>query len=136
MRTLVNIAPRPFREEFNKGKPKLEAAIVRGRGYKSRPAVMVCVVADRRTPLSLESAQYALYNMSLYAQVKGLGCRSLIGNQMIFNKNKEVRRRLGLKKNERIFAVAGFGYPSVKFRNKVQGKRIKVQWNDGSEDVL
>jgi ferredoxin len=136
MRTLVSFAPRFAREEFNKGKPKLEAAVVRGRGYASLPVVIVCIVADKRVPLSLESAQYALYNMSLYAQAKGLGCRSLVGNQMIFNRSRKIRRRLGLKRNERIFAIAGFGHPSVRFMNKVQGKVMKVQWNGDSGDMF
>ena len=131
IRALVNLAPRSKRDEFNKALPKLEIAVKRGRGYDSRPAALVCVVGDRRVPLSLESAQYALHNMSLAAQVKGLGCRSLVGNQMIFNRSREIRQLLHLKPHERIFAVAGFGHPAVRFRNKVLGKRMSVEWNGG-----
>ena len=129
MRALVAIAPRPMREEFQKAIPKLEIAIKRGRGYDCKPPALVCVVGDARVPLSLESAQYVLYNMSLSAQVRGLGCRNLVGNQMIFNRSKEIRRLLHLKPYERIFAVAGFGHLSVRFRNKVLGKKMRVQWN-------
>ena len=74
---------------------------------------LVCVVGDRRVPLSLESAQYVLYDMTLSVQVRGLGCRNLVGNQMIFNRNKEIRRLLYLNPHERIFAVGGFGHPFV-----------------------
>lgn len=133
IRALVNLAPRSMQDEFNKALPKLEIATKRGRGYDSRPAALVCVVGDRRVPLSLESAQYALHTMSLVAQVKGLGCRNLVGNQMIFNRSKEIRRLLHLKPHETIFAAVGFGHPAVRFRNKVLGKRMSVVWNGISE---
>jgi len=141
IRALVSIAPRVWREEFSKGLPKLETAVKRGSGFASSPAALVCIVGDKRVPLSLESAQYALHNMALFAQVQGLGCRNLVGNQMIFNRSLDIRRRIGLKPHERIFAVAAFGHPSVSFKNKVLGKKQNVQWNSksnvtgGSENV-
>jgi len=137
IRWLLSIAPRVIQEEFNKALPKLETVIGRGSGYASLPPVLICIVGDRRTPLSLESAQYGLHNIALMAQVKGLGCRSLVGNQMIFNRDKNVRRLLGLKRSQKIFAVAGFGYPAVRFRNKVLGKSMSVRWisSGGSENV-
>jgi hypothetical protein len=52
---------------------------------------------------------------------------------MIFNKSRGIRRLLRLKTHEKIFAIAGFGYPSVRFRNKALGKRINIQWNGASE---
>jgi NAD-dependent dihydropyrimidine dehydrogenase PreA subunit/nitroreductase len=133
IRGLVALAPRSMQEEFSRALPKLETAVKRGRGYECRPPALVCVVGDRRVPLSLESAQYLLYTMTLSAQVRGLGCRNLVGNQMIFNKNAEIRRLLRLKPHEKIFAIAGFGHPSIRFKNRVPGKRMNIQWNDGSE---
>jgi len=137
IRWLVSVAPRAVQEEFNKALPKLETVIGRGRGYASLPPVLICIVGDTRTPLSLESAQYALHNMAYMAQVRRLGCRSLVGNQMIFNRDKNVRGLLGLKRREKIFAVAGFGYPAVRFRNKVLGKSMSLRWisRGGSENV-
>ncbi len=129
IRAMVALAPRSLRDEFSKALPKLETAVKRGKGYASRPVALVCVVGDGRTPLSLESAQCVLYNMSLSVQVKGLGCRNLVGNQMIFNRNKGIRRLLSLNPHERIFAIGGFGHPSVRFRNKVPGKQMGLQWN-------
>ena len=130
IRLLVLLAPRPVREEFRKAESKLRTVIGRGKGFATLPPDMVCIVGDRRIPLSLESAQYVLYTMALYAQVKGLACRNLVGNQMIFNANSKIRRGLGLQKHERIFAVAGFGHPAVRFRNKVMGKKMPgaVEW--------
>ena len=129
VRALVAIAPRSLRDEYAKALPKLELAVQRGRGYDCPPPALVCVVGDGRVPLSLESAQYALYSMALYAQVREVGCRNLVGNQMIFNRSREIRRDLGLEPHERILAVAGFGRPAVRFRSKVRGKRLAVQWN-------
>ena len=129
VRALLAVAPRSLRDEYAKALPKLELAVKRGRGYDCAPPALVCVVADGRVPLSLESAQYALYAMTLSAQVRGVACRNLVGNQMIFNRNREIRRGLGLKRHERIVAVAGFGWPAVHFKGKVLGKRMQLQWN-------
>jgi hypothetical protein len=43
-----------------KARPKLENSLKRKKAFKSLPAAMVFIVADKRVPLSLESAQYAL----------------------------------------------------------------------------
>ena len=59
IRWLVSIAPRSMQDEFNKATPKLETVIKRGRGYDSRPPALVCLVGDKRVPLSLESAHWA-----------------------------------------------------------------------------
>jgi nitroreductase/NAD-dependent dihydropyrimidine dehydrogenase PreA subunit len=121
----------PEREhEYLKAKPKLAAILKRKRNLKTMPSAIIMIIADKRVPLSLESAQYALYNIDLYSQTKGLGCRNLVGNQMFLNKSKSIRNLLGLKKYERIFGTIAIGYPSVKFRNKVNGKQINIQWNN------
>ncbi len=121
----------PDRElEYLKTKPKLEASLKRKRNFKTIPAAIIMIIADRRVFLCLESAQYALYNIDLYAQTKGLGCRNLVGNQMFLNKSKLINNLLKLKKHEKIVGTMAIGYPSVKFRNKVNGKQITIQWNN------
>lgn len=91
------------------------------------------IIGNKKTPLSLESAQYALYNIDLYAQTKGIACRNLVGNQMILNGNKQFKKSIGLARNEKIYGTIALGYPAVRFRNKVAGKKIWIQWN-ASED--
>lgn len=119
----------PSREhEYLKAKPKLETALKRGRNFKTVPPAIIFIVADRRIPLSLESAQYALHSMNLYAHTRGLGCRNLVGNQMFLNRSRKIREQLGLAKHERLFGTMAIGYPAVKFRNKVNGKLMPVQW--------
>jgi nitroreductase len=115
--------------EYLQAKPKLENAKKRNSGLKTKPAAIIMIIGNRRVPLSLESAQYALYNIDLYAQTKGLACRNLVGNQMILNRNKKFRMLLGLNKNERIYGTILLGHPALKFRNKVSGKFMRIQWN-------
>jgi NAD-dependent dihydropyrimidine dehydrogenase PreA subunit/nitroreductase len=118
-----------FESEFLKAKTKLESAKKRNSGFKSTPAAIVLIIGDKRIPLSLESAQYALYNIDLYAQTKGIGCRNLVGNQMILNRSRNFRKLIGLNKNDMIFGTILLGYPAVKFKNKVYGKKLSIQWN-------
>jgi hypothetical protein len=87
------------------------------------------VVEEKRTPLNLESAQYATYSMDLSAQTLGSGCRNLVGDQSILNRSRELRQGLRLKKSERIFGLLGVGYPGVRFVNKVEGRSLPLQWN-------
>jgi nitroreductase len=116
--------------DYLQAKPKLEAALE--RGYASHhPAAIVFVVGDRRKVLSEPSAQYVLYNMILYAQTKGIGSCLWANGPMFLDKNKAARERMSLHNNERIFGALLLGYPAVRFRNKVDGKRFGIQWNDG-----
>jgi NAD-dependent dihydropyrimidine dehydrogenase PreA subunit/nitroreductase len=126
---LIKLFMPNFEFEYRKAKPKLENAKKRNRGFKSKPAAIIMIIGNKRIPLSLESAQYALYNIDLYAQTKGLACRNLVGNQMILNGNRKFRQSIGLNKKERICGTLLMGYPAIKFRNKVNGKKIKIDWN-------
>jgi nitroreductase/NAD-dependent dihydropyrimidine dehydrogenase PreA subunit len=130
MRSIVRLFTPEREHEFLKADSKLVAILGRKRNLKTIPSAIVLIVADRRIPLSLESAQYALYNIDLYAQVNGLACRNLVGNQMFLNRSKSFRRLIGLKRNEKVFGTMAIGYPSVKFRNKINGRRFKIQWNN------
>jgi nitroreductase/NAD-dependent dihydropyrimidine dehydrogenase PreA subunit len=113
-----------------KDKVKMENALERGYAFH-RPPAIVFIVGDKRIALSEASAQYALYNVILYAQAKGIGS-SLWGSAEIFlDRNKAARKRLGLGKHEHILGGLGLGYPAVKFANKVVGKTLPIQWNGG-----
>lgn len=130
---IINILVRLFtpglESEFLQAKPKLESARKRDKAFRTDPAAIILIIGNKRIPLSLESAQYALYNIDLYAQTKGLACRNLVGNQAMLNRNRYFRRLTGLKRNEKILGTILLGYPAVKFRNKVLGKKIGIQWN-------
>ncbi len=116
--------------EMQQAKPKMESALERGHSFH-RPPAIVFIVGDKSIHLSEESAQYALYNMILYAQAKGIGS-CLWGNAQLFlDRNKTARKLLGLQKHEHIFGAVALGYPAMKFRNKVEGKALSIQWNGG-----
>lgn len=112
--------------EYLKAKSKLSLVAGRNTVFPAFPSAFILIIADKSVPLTLESAQYALYNMNmnLYSQTKGLGCRNLVGNQGILNGNKSFRRRLGLKKNERIRGMMGIGYQSQNLGIKWKGERL------------
>jgi nitroreductase/NAD-dependent dihydropyrimidine dehydrogenase PreA subunit len=112
-----------------KTKVKMEHGLKTGRSFDSMPAALVFVVGDRRIILSEASAQYALYNMILYAQAKGIGSRINGGIPLTLDRSKRARQRLGLHKHEHILGALELGYPSVRFRNKVEGKRMRIAWN-------
>ncbi|MBN1580319.1 MAG: nitroreductase family protein [Anaerolineae bacterium] len=115
-------------EEYLLNKPKLERALQAGAAFH-RPAAIVFIVGDKRIPLSEASAQYALANMTFYAQVKGIAS-CLWGNGPIFmDKSRAARRCLGLQRHDRIFGALFLAYPAMRFRNKVEGRMMPIQWN-------
>jgi Pyruvate/2-oxoacid:ferredoxin oxidoreductase delta subunit/nitroreductase len=117
----------------DKGKVKMERGLEQGRAFETLPAALVLIAGDHRVLLSVESAQYALYNVILYAQARGIASRINGGIPLVLNRNRAARRRLGLGRHEHILAALELGYPAVRFRNKVKGKRLPIQWNDGTE---
>lgn len=112
-----------------KTKAKIEHGLKTGRAFDSLPAALVFVVGDRRIILSEASAQYALYNMILFAQAKGIGSRINGGIPLTLDRSKRARQCLGLQKQEHILAALELGYPAVRFRNKVEGKSLHITWN-------
>jgi nitroreductase len=113
-----------------KDKVKMESALERGHAFH-RPPAIVFIVGDKRIALSGASTQYALYNMILYAQVKGIGSCLWGAAEIFLDRSKAARKHLGLQKHEHILGTLGLGYPAVKFANKVEGKTLSIQWNDG-----
>jgi nitroreductase len=115
---------------------KLETTVKRGYVFLSPPAAYIFIIGDKRIPLSDASAQYALANIMYYAQAKGIGC-GLSGNgQLFFDKNKTIRKRLGLQKRENILGALLLGYSAIKFANKANGKTLPIQWNGQPEEKL
>ena len=82
-------------------------------------------------PLSLESTEYALYTMTQNA-----ARRNLVGNRLILRRNKDLRKKLGILRQEEIFATMGVGLPAIHFRNKVRGKSVRLSWNGGTSQAM
>jgi nitroreductase len=111
-------------------KVKMEEALEAGEDFHLPPAV-VLITGDRRVALSVDSAQYALYNMILYAQSKRIGSRLRGTWQIMVDRNRGARKLLGLGRHEHILGGLELGYPAVKFANKVQGKALPMRWVEG-----
>lgn len=112
-----------------KDRVKMAGDLERGRTFDTLPAATIFIVGDRRIGLSEASAQYALYNMILYAQAKGIGSRLKGTGPIMLDRSKAAKRLLGLRKREHILGTLELGYPAVRFRNKVEGKTMSLQWN-------
>ncbi len=95
------------------------------------PAAMVFIVGDRRIAFSEASAQAALDHMTFYAQVQGVGSCLWGAGEIILDRNRAARERLGLQRQERILGILLLGYPAVKFVNKVEGRTMSIQWVAG-----
>ena len=48
---------------------------------------------------------------------------------MYFDRDKNIRKHLGLAKREHILGTLMLGYPALKFSNKVLGKTLPIEWN-------
>jgi NAD-dependent dihydropyrimidine dehydrogenase PreA subunit/nitroreductase len=110
--------------------PKIRAKFESRRRDLLKPAAMVLIIGDQRIHLSEPSAHYALYNMILYAKVKGIGTCLWGAGKIALSRSKAAKERLGLQRHEHILLL---GYPAVKFRNKVQGKTLSIEWNGGQD---
>jgi NAD-dependent dihydropyrimidine dehydrogenase PreA subunit/nitroreductase len=111
--------------------PKIKARFETRRHDFFNPAAMAFIVGDQRIAFSEASAQYALYNTMLHAQVKGIGSCLWGAGKISLDRSEAARERLGLKKHEHILGILLLGYPAVKFANKVEGKTLSIQWNEG-----
>jgi len=107
---------------------KMEAGVTRGQNFRTFPAAMVFVTGDRRTALSLESAQCALANMYFTAQVLGVASCLFGPGRIMLDRSRSARRRLGLGGHEHILGTLLLGWPAVRFRNRVRGKDLPLRW--------
>lgn len=128
MKQVVRITPPVVRKEYSKIISKLTHIKNRGSIFISFPSAFIFIIADKNVPLALESAQYALYSIELYANTKKLGCRNLVGSQGVLNNNKSFRKLINLGKKERIVGIMGIGYSKYIFKNKIEGKVLNTTW--------
>ncbi|HOX43245.1 MAG TPA: nitroreductase family protein [Myxococcota bacterium] len=100
---------------FEKVKRHLEEA-EQGRDvlFHGAPCVVICH-GPTGGSLPLEDAQYATYNMALLAHALGLGTCYIGYASAALNKDRRLRRRLGLAAGHRVHAVLVLGYPAVTF---------------------
>ena len=108
---------------------KTERTLKRGTIFQNAPALII-ITADKRIAHTEASCQYALYNMSLYAQALGIGSCVSGAGKMILSKNKRVKKLLRLPEKKDIAGILFLGCPAVSFPNKVEGISPKIYWNN------
>lgn len=131
---IFNILSKITLQINSKSRVKLARGLEKGYSYGSLHTALVFIVGDRRVPLSEASAQYALYNMILYAQTKKLGSRIKAAGIIVLDKSWKARKLLKLGKHEHILATVELGYPSVKFSHKLQGKHLPIEWYGSAQN--
>jgi nitroreductase len=109
-------------------KKKFENGLELGTNFETLPSALIFIIGDHRILLSEASAQYAAYNMMLYAQTKKLGTRFMAAGLTTLNRMPRVRNLLGLTGHEHILSAFELGYPAVHFFNKVEGKDMRVEF--------
>jgi nitroreductase/Pyruvate/2-oxoacid:ferredoxin oxidoreductase delta subunit len=118
-----------FSHTYQRTASKLQHVIERGHALGTLPAAFLFVVGDKRLPLSRDSAQHALANMTYAAWARHVGS-CLSGNgPMYLDNDTTIRKRLGLAKRQNILGALMLGYPELKFSNRVMGKTLPIDWN-------
>lgn len=90
---------------------------------------MIFIVGGKRYALQEASAYCMLSTMAYYAQLKGLGTCLWANGPMVIRRSRQTRSRLGIRRGECAYGAMLVGHPALRFRNKVEGRRIDVQWN-------
>jgi ferredoxin len=111
--------------------PQVKVKLEERRHDLFNPAAMVFIVGDRRIAFSEASAQAALDHITFYAQVQGVGSCLWGAGEIILDRNRTARERLGLQRREYILGILLLGYPAVKFVNKVEGRTMSIKWVGG-----
>lgn len=109
-------------------KTKIERTLNRGSIFQNAPALII-LTADKRISHTELSAQYSLYNMALYSQTLGIGSCISGARKSILSRNKKAKKLLNLQAHKDIQGILFLGYSDINFTNKVEGIRLKIQWN-------
>ncbi len=110
-------------------KAKIERTLQRGSIFQKARALIV-LTADKRIVHTELSAQYGLYNMSLYAQSLGIGSCISGAGKSILSKSKSVKRLLHISADKHIIGILFLGYSKYRFPNKVDHLVPSIQWNN------
>lgn len=85
--------------------------------------IVVLVISDSEVDAALASA-----NMEMMAQTMGLGVLYAGFFVKAAQMSKRIRKKLGLKKKEKVVTAIAIGYPTVHYKRTVPRKKAKVQW--------
>jgi nitroreductase/NAD-dependent dihydropyrimidine dehydrogenase PreA subunit len=126
------IAGRKTVEYLRESLPKVEYAygkMKRGKDILFYHApVVILAHAESWDSSSSFNCSAALYNCSLMAHTLGLGCcfNGFLVNAA--NRDRKIKRWLGIPQSHKCYAAMTLGYPQAKYRRLVQRDAPKVIW--------
>ena len=97
-------------------------SLVRGFLFHGAPALILAISE------SDVNASLASMSMELMAEAMGLGTLYVGLFTRVANKNKTLRKNLGLSKKEHIVTCLALGYPAVKYLRTVPRNKASVEW--------
>jgi len=118
-----------FRNHYSTVKEGLEMWEKEGRDllFHGAPAAVV-VGSKKEASCPAEDALLATQNMLLAAHVLGLGT-CLIGFAVrAMERDRSIRRRVGMPDDEKAYAVIALGYPKEKYRRLTGRKQALMRW--------
>lgn len=74
------------------------------------------------------NASIASSNMEMLANAQGIGVLYVGFFTYIANKNRKIKKMLGIKGREKIVTCLAIGYPNVEYKRNVPRKKANVKW--------
>lgn len=114
--------------EIKQAGVKMKSSIEKRQIFHQAP-VLIIIIADPRIRLTVESVQYFMYNMQLYAKSIGIGSRVSGGGKRFLSKSKTAKKLLKIPDDRTIQGILTMGYPMFQYLNKVEGLSPKIYYN-------
>lgn len=96
---------------------------------KKNTNVLLLMIGNPKIPVTEMSAQYLLSTMILTAESLNIGSTLMDSLKIIINIDKKLKKKIGLKKCDKILGVLALGYADEKIMNIPDGYEIKLHWN-------
>jgi len=96
---------------------------------KENTSALFLLVGNPHTPTTQSSAQYLAAFMMIYSEALGIGSCLMDSLKLSLNANKNIRKKLGIKKHEKVLSVLSVGYSNENIINQPQGYEIETHWN-------
>jgi nitroreductase len=96
--------------------------------FRHAPVVLVAHVPEG-DHFGRDDAAYAVYNLMLAAQRKGLGTCQIGYFQIALERSEQLRDALGLPKDRRPEVTLILGYPEYQFQRLLPRRQPELVWN-------
>lgn len=90
--------------------------------------VLILIHGPKRKPFASDNCNIAATTIINYAHALGLGTCFIGLLTILLRHSDRLRKKFGIPKNRRVYAVLVMGYPSYKYTNTVSRKQPEVSW--------